>query len=926
MAMSDSERRQAAEEGRQRPSGKRGGVLRWLWLASVAGATVLYFVLPTSWPDFVYATVGALSVFLIVAGVRIFRPPRAYAWYLLAAGHAMTVLADIVFYLYEPVSGSPPPYPSFIDAIYLSLYPLTVAGLLLLVRGRSPGRDRAAMIDASIIATAGALLAWVFLIAPYATDAALTLPEKMVSIAYPCMDVLLLGVAARLVVASGFRGLSFVLLVSSFGLTLMANAAYGAMILSGSYKPGSLIDAGWLFSYGLVAASAIHPSMRRLSEAGSTTYTKLTRGRLVVLAVASLTAPVTLGIQAALGQPLETPVFVGSCVVLFLLVLMRVWGLVSSLLSERDIQRIFLEGVLENLDAGVVACDAEGTLTLFNRASREFHNLPAEPISSQEWAEHYDLYRADGVTQLPTAEIPLCRALDGEQVHDAEMVIAPRGGEPRTLLVNGHSLHGEQNVLLGAVVAMHDVTKLRKAEQIALSRQALHDSLTHLPNRLLLRDRLDHALVSGGRHSHSVVLLVLDLDGFKTVNDSLGRQVGDQVLIVIAERLRSTLRPGDTVARLEGDQFAVILEDMMKEQAVGIAAELDIIVREPVSVRGRSIAVAASIGITESEKGNSAEEMFRNADLAMRSAKCEGRVQVFEPSMHEAVLKRLTLDAELREAIAGHQFTLHYQPIVSLATGNLTGFEALIRWDHPDRGRVSPATFIPVAEATGLIVPLGEWVLRTACLQARRWQEANPETQDLQMHVNLSVRQLQSDSVVEIVGAALTDTRLSPDQLVLEITESAVMHRGESLVVLDRLHETGIHFAIDDFGTGYSSLDRLHSLPIDKVKIDKSIIDSVSNGSPAPLVAATIAMAHSLGLQTVAEGVERAEQLPFLRVHGCDQVQGYLFGRPTDAATIDEMLGDRNTESRWTDLDPREEAHRFHSVGEVTERTQEKGS
>ena len=801
-----------------------------------------------------------------------------------------------------------------------------MAGLLLLVRDRSPGRDWAALIDASIIATAGGLLAWVFLIAPYATDAALTLPERIVSIAYPCMDVLLLGVAARLVVASGFRGLSFVLLVSSIGLTLMANAAYGAMILSGSYSPGSLIDAGWLFSYGLVAAAAIHPSMRRLSEAGSTSYTKLTRERLAVLAVASLTAPVTLGIEAPLGRPFEIPVFVGSCVVLFLLVLMRVWGLVSSLLSERDIQRIFLEGVLENLDAGVVACDAEGTLTLFNRATRELGNFPAELIPSQRWAEHFDLYRADGVTPLPTAEVPLRRALDGEHVHDAEVVIAPKGAEPRTVLVNGHSLHDERNVLLGAVVAMHDVTDLRKAEQIALSRQALHDSLTHLPNRDLLRDRLDHALAGGGRHSRSVVLLVLDLDGFKTVNDSLGRDVGDQVLITIADRLRSALRPGDTVARLEGDQFAVILEDMTKAQAVAIAGELDIIVRAPVPIRGRSIAVAASIGITESEKENTAEEMFRNADLAVRSAKGEGRVQVFEPSMHEAVLNRLTLDAELREAIAGHQFTLHYQPIVSLVTGNLTGFEALVRWDHPERGRVSPGTFIPVAEATGLIVPLGEWVLRSACRQARRWQQAHPETRDLAMHVNLSVRQLQSDSVVAMVGAALRDSGLGPDRLVLEITESAVMHRGESLVVLDRLHETGIHFAIDDFGTGYSSLDRLHSLPIDKVKIDKSIIDSVSNGSPAPLVAATIAMAHSLGLQTVAEGVERAEQLPFLRVHGCDQVQGYLFGRPTDAATMGEMLRDRNAGSLWTDLDPQEESHKFHSLGEVTERSQEKRS
>jgi diguanylate cyclase (GGDEF)-like protein len=303
---------------------------------SVAGATIMYFTLPPPWSDLVYSTIGALSVALILVGVRLFRPSRRRAWYLLAAGHAMLVVADIAFYLYEPILGSAPPYPSFIDAIYLSVYPLTVIGLMLLVRSHSPGRDRAALIDASIIATAGALLAWVFLIAPYATDPALSLPEKIVTIAYPCMDVLLLGVAARLVVAGGFRGLSYALLVSSFALTLIADVAYGVMILSGSYSPGSLIDVGWLFSYGLMAAAAIHPSMRRLSEAPSTSPTKLTRWRLAALAIASLTAPAILGVQAALGHPIETPVFVGGSVALFLLVLMRTWGLVREVESKAD--------------------------------------------------------------------------------------------------------------------------------------------------------------------------------------------------------------------------------------------------------------------------------------------------------------------------------------------------------------------------------------------------------------------------------------------------------------------------------------------------------------------------------------------------------------------------------------------------------------
>jgi diguanylate cyclase (GGDEF)-like protein len=333
MAVSASQRPKAGgEKDLKSPQADKGkawvGALRWLWVTATAGATALYFLLPAPGPDVIYSTVGALSVGLIVAGVLIFRPSNPLAWYLLAAGHLMLVLADIVYYVYKPITGSLPPYPSFIDAIYLSSYPLTAAGLVLLVRCRSPGRDRAALIDASIIATAGALLTWVFLIAPYATDAALTMSEKIVSIAYPCMDVLLLGVAARLVVGAGYRGLSYRLLVSAFVLSLIADVAYGGLVLSGNYFPPNPIDVGWLFSYGLLATAAIHPSMRPLSETTSTTSTKLTRGRLAALAIASLTAPATLGIQAALGQPIQAPVFVGSCVLLFLLVLTRTWRLV----------------------------------------------------------------------------------------------------------------------------------------------------------------------------------------------------------------------------------------------------------------------------------------------------------------------------------------------------------------------------------------------------------------------------------------------------------------------------------------------------------------------------------------------------------------------------------------------------------------------
>lgn len=576
--------------------------------------------------------------------------------------------------------------------------------------------------------------------------------------------------------------------------------------------------------------------------------------------------------------------------------------LVASLLSERDDDRTFLEAVLENLDVGVVACDSKGTLSFFNRASRELHNLPAERIPSEEWADHYDLYRSDGATPLPLEEIPLYRALRSERVHNEEIVIAPKDGEPRTLVVNGRSLKGVDG-MLGAVVAMHDVTERRKAET-ALSHQALHDPLTDLPNRLLLSDRLEHALAGRRRSPAPLALLVLDLDRFKAVNDSIGHEAGDQVLVTTAGRLRASLRASDTVARLSGDEFAILLANTTRDQAFAIATQVLATIRAPIATHDRTIAVDASIGIIVSEGEDSADELLRNADHAMYAAKTQGgaTIQVFEPFMHDEVVERLSLETELRGALARHQFSLHYQPLISLVTGKLTGFEALVRWNHPERGLISPATFIPLAETTGLIVPLGEWVLRTACLQASHWQVTRPETRDLTMHVNISVHQLQNGSIVDVVSRSLTDAGLRAQQLVLEITESVVMHRGEALAVLDRLHGSGVRLAIDDFGTGYSSLGRLHSLPIDKVKIDKSLVDATAGGEPAPMVAATIAMAHSLGLETVAEGVESAEQLPFLRLHGCDEIQGYLFGRPVDAATVDALLRKRGTGVGWTDL------------------------
>ncbi len=583
-------------------------------------------------------------------------------------------------------------------------------------------------------------------------------------------------------------------------------------------------------------------------------------------------------------------------------------------------QSSLLEAVLENLDSGVIACDAEGQITLFNRASREFLGAPSPGVGDERWVDHqrahqvdgsavptgaFPVFRADGVTLLPRNEIPLVRALAGENVRNAELVVTECTGDQRIIIANGRSLADAEGTPLGAVVTMHDITGRRKAEA-ALSRQALHDPLTDLANRALLRDRLEHAIARRSRRPEPLALLLMDLDGFKVVNDSLGHQAGDEVLVSIAGRLRGCLRPDDTIARLGGDEFAVVLENTSEAQATRIAEQILATVRQPVSTLGRSISSDASIGVMIGTESDTPESLLRNADLAMYAAKDSGKgnVRVFKAAMYETVLKRLVLDEELREAIDKHEFVLVYQPIVSLVTGHLQGFEALVRWDHPDRGLIPPATFIPLAEATGLILPLGRWVLREACRQAGKWGRSIPGAEGLMMAVNLSVRQLQDPAIVADVAAALADAALPPDRLHLEITESVFDFRAQIPFVLNKLHQTGLQLVMDDFGTGYSSLSRLHSLPIDKVKIDKSFVDMLAGGGPAPMVAATIAMAHSLGLQTVAEGVETADQLPFLLHYHCDEVQGYLFSRPLAAADVVDLLKRCGTGKLWRDLLP----------------------
>lgn len=495
-------------------------------------------------------------------------------------------------------------------------------------------------------------------------------------------------------------------------------------------------------------------------------------------------------------------------------------------------------------------------------------------------------------SEVPEPEAQLRDAARPHGVLERELRLRRADGSWRTVEGVISDLLGDPSVR-GLVLTAHDVTERRELED-RLTHQAFHDALTGLPNRALLTDRVGHALERAKRSGATVALLFLDLDDFKTVNDSLGHLAGDELLVHVAERLRQHLRASDTPARIGGDEFALLLGDARGvEGAGGVAERLLGELAKPIAVGQTDVLVRASIGIVVARPGQTAGELLRNADIAMYWAKqCGGhRYQVFEPQMHEAALTRLELKADLERAFQAGEFDLAFQPIVDLESGRVVALETLLRWTHSTRGTVAPAEFIRIVEETGLINDIGLWVLEQACAQTRAWQVSVPGQAQLSVYVNLSARQILRSQCTEEVARTLFETGLSPSHVVLEITESTLMEDVEGVSArLTELRGLGLRIAIDDFGTGFSSLGYLQRFPVDELKIAKEFVDAVVDSRRTRLVEAIIALARSLDLGTVAEGIEQTEQRDRLLGLGCTLGQGFLFSRPVSAADVPRLL------------------------------------
>jgi diguanylate cyclase (GGDEF)-like protein/PAS domain S-box-containing protein len=481
-----------------------------------------------------------------------------------------------------------------------------------------------------------------------------------------------------------------------------------------------------------------------------------------------------------------------------------------------------------------------------------------------------------------------------------------QNGSYRWMLSRGQAIRDRSGQAIRLVGVQTDVTDLKQAEE-KLVHDALYDVLTGLPNRTSLMERLSYAAeMATCKQNYLFAVLFIDLDRFKMINDSLGHAIGDQLLCEIASRLTACLGSNDIVARLGGDEFVVLLEDIkIKDYIVSIAQHILQELSTPFNLAGREIFTSASIGIALSTTSfNHPEDLLRDADLAMYRAKMQGRgrYEIFHPRMHSSAVAMLQLETDLRRALDRQELKLCYQPIISLRSDRLVGFEALLRWQHPQQGLISPLKFVPIAEETGLIGPIGTWILQEACRQMRHWQQRFPEWRFLTVNVNLSSKQF-SPHLAEQVQQILQQTGLNGQHLKLELTESVLMGHGDAAATtLAQLKELGIHLAIDDFGTGYSSLSYLHRFPIDTLKVDRSFIQRVdTDGEQLAIVRTIITLAWNLGMEVVAEGVETLKQLAQLRSLRCEYAQGYLFSRPQDAAAIEALLS-QSSEQRQLKL------------------------
>jgi diguanylate cyclase (GGDEF)-like protein/PAS domain S-box-containing protein len=824
------------------------------------------------------------------------------AWRLMSFGFACLAFGDLMWALFDGILGQNA-FPSPADIGLLSAYPFLFAGLLAFSAGPRSTAERAKFgLDAAMVLLGGGMVTWHFVLRPLATAGFDDPLPTILALIYPVLDLVLLGGIFQVLQRGPDLRATWALraLLVAFASYMISDFAFGVISVQTGYVAGDWPDIARLLGQYLWVVSAV-------AQVGSTTGTKVRpplvrdeRRWVSAMPYGAVAIGYALLLWAQRGD-------FGTAAGDLLLAAVVLTGLVIArqIAAHRENARL-LQGHAERRSEArfrsLVQHASDLTTVVDVTGLIQYQSPSIERVAG---------HRPEVLVRTPVADLVHPEDAPHFLVFLNEVAHQPRGRtqlEWRLARHDGGWLHVETtatNLLSdpeveGIVLNSRDVTE-RKALEDQLRRQAFHDPLTDLANRALFRDRVEHALSRAGRQDEVLSVLYLDLDNFKTVNDSLGHPVGDALLVEVAARLQGCLRSSDTMARLGGDEFAILLEDATGEHSPeSVAERISLLLRVPFLVGTHDVLVSASIGITDaSESRDGVDELLRNADVAMYAAKGlgKGRAERFEPAMYAVVRQRLELTAELRRALDQHEFRVFYQPIVDLHTSRIREVEALVRWQHPDRGLVSPLEFIPLAEETGLIVPLGRWVLEQACRQARAWHVEHPSEPLLVMGVNLSGRQFQDPELVADVERVLRDTGLPPGCLKLEITESVAMQNAaRAEITMQALKDLGVRLAIDDFGTGYSSLQYLKRFPVDTLKIDKSFVDGLgADEQDTAIVQSVVALAKALHLDVTGEGVETRSQHAQLRLLGVERAQGFLFARPMPPQDIGAMLVDRDS-------------------------------
>jgi diguanylate cyclase (GGDEF)-like protein/PAS domain S-box-containing protein len=795
------------------------------------------------------------------------------------------------------------PFPGIADIFFLAFFPAMMLGTLLLIRAaaiRIPWLQLA--LDATIFVVGFGTFFWFLVIHPAHSHSEAHALKEALSQAYAALDcvvLLLLGV----LLLTGAEGRRVpLLLMAGFATMFLADILWSLAKLGGYYVPGEMQDVLYLACYVPMAAAA----RQQLRAGARTTWSQTYNSDAVARALpyaAMFTAFLVLVYftHGDIGGPAGLMTMVVFSLMLLLMVRQSLVLRGDARIREKRAARMVEDrfaSLIANASDVIMIVEPDGVLRFISPACERTLGFTPDEALGKNLLEMWS--GADG-ERLGALLTEIGASVAGT-VGPVELEIE-RGTTRHVLEAVGSNLTADPAVQ-GFALNFRDISE-RKALEEQLRQQAFHDPLTLLANRTLFKDRVQHALTLTQRGSRTIAVLFLDLDNFKTINDSLGHDAGDRLLQSVAQRIVKSTRSSDTVARLGGDEFAILLERVASPAEVeAVAASLIETLGRPFALNAVEVRVAASIGIAFSNAAAGAESLLGNADIAMYHAKASGknRYALFEPQMQDVLHERLRLEADIGRAIDNEEFFLEYQPIVDLGTGSLLGVEALVRWRHPEAGVLSPNRFIAVAEECGQIVRLGRWVLLEACRGLRGWRECVAGGNGLRVSVNISGRHLQHGELLQDVANALQKSGLEPSNLVIELTESTIMYNTEAtLKYLEQLKALGVRLAIDDFGTGYSSLSYLHRFPIDILKIDRSFVSRLTNSENGPeLARAVITLGDTLGLDTVAEGIEYEPQVSALLELGCVAGQGFLFAKAGSLEELSESSFVKRRAEHWT--------------------------